>query len=126
MPESCARKCLFPVRFDENVLGMYPGCYYNEPGPEERTCCRFQKIFWRIRDCWRHNEVTTDLHEISELREFNDYREANEYLKLGWRLVSVHIEDCGDPDRVNQQTIYCLGWPRSLGEPKNPWEGCFV
>ena len=66
------------------------------------------------------------LHEISELREFNDYREANEYLKLGWILLSTHIEDCADPDRVNQQTIYCLGWPRSSGEPKSPWGGCFV
>jgi hypothetical protein len=62
------------------------------------------------------------LSEISELKEFNDYNEANKYLKLGWILLSIRLEDSGDQDVPSQETIYCLGWPRSLGAPKNPWE----
>ena len=62
------------------------------------------------------------LFEISELKEFADYDEANKYLKLGWVLLSIRTEDSGDPDVVNQQTIYCLGWPKSLGKTKTPWE----
>ena len=62
------------------------------------------------------------LWDISELRELGDYNEANRYLKLGWILLSIRVEDSGDRDVIDQQTIYCLGWPRSLGSTKTPWE----
>lgn len=80
-----------------------------------------------LTDKGRRREVTgvtteSILSEISELREFDDYNEANKYLRLGWILLGIRVEDAGDPDVVSQQTIYCLGWPRSLGGVKTPWE----
>ena len=61
-----------------------------------------------------------DLSEISELNELDDYSWANVYLKLGWVLLSIRLRDYGDPEIRDQKTVYCLGWPKSLGDPKHP------
>lgn len=61
-----------------------------------------------------------DLSEISELTEQDDYNWANVYLELGWVLLSIRLQDFGDPEIRDQKTVYCLGWPKSLGDPKHP------
>ena len=57
---------------------------------------------------------------ISELKEIESFEKANEYLKLGWVLLSTHLNDYGHPVERHQKTIYCLGWQRAAGEPKYP------
>jgi hypothetical protein len=59
-----------------------------------------------------------DLSEISALEEFDDYTWANTYLQMGWILLNTNLRDYGEPEMRNQKTVYCLGWPKSLGEPK--------
>ncbi|MCX5803834.1 MAG: hypothetical protein NTU69_09955 [Proteobacteria bacterium] len=65
------------------------------------------------------------LYSVGELIELDRYDEANKYLELGWILLSTHLNDTGDSDFRQQKTVYCLGWPRTLGNskhPKMPWE----
>jgi hypothetical protein len=61
-----------------------------------------------------------NLYDIAELYELDRYEDVNKYLEIGWILLSTHIKDFGDPDFRQQKTVYCLGWPRSLGDPKSP------
>jgi len=58
--------------------------------------------------------------DICKLYETDSYKKANEYLNLGWLLISTHLYDYGHPVEKHQNTIYCLGWPKSFGEPKLP------
>ena len=60
----------------------------------------------------------TDLSDIIELVEYSDYKKANKYLESGWILLSTHIVDFGHPVERHQNTVYCLGWSRKLGNPK--------
>jgi hypothetical protein len=60
------------------------------------------------------------LSEISELKEFNDYNEANIYLKLGWILLSIRLEDSGDPDVPGQETIYMFWLAQVARRTKEP------
>lgn len=62
----------------------------------------------------------SDRNLICELKECESHKEANEYLKLGWMLISTHLNDYGHPVERHQKTIYCLGWPKASGKPKHP------
>ncbi len=57
------------------------------------------------------------LRDIAELKEVDSTESANKYLGLGWVLLSTHLVDYGHPTARHQKTIYCLGWPKHLGEP---------
>jgi len=59
------------------------------------------------------------LHSIIELKECERFEVANEYLKLGWKLISKHLNDEGNPVERHQKTIYCLGWCKELGKPNH-------
>ncbi len=58
----------------------------------------------------------SEVAEIIECMESTNY--VNKYLKLGWTLIAIRIEERGVPGQPDQKTVYCLGWPKSLGEPK--------
>lgn len=58
--------------------------------------------------------------DMVELYETKSFEEANKYLKLGWKLITTHIYDFGDPMCRNQHTVYCLAWPISLGKVIKP------
>ncbi len=60
------------------------------------------------------------ISESAELFETKSYELANNYLKLGWKLITTHIYDFGDPMCRNQHTVYCLAWPASLGNTITP------
>lgn len=65
-------------------------------------------------------EKDLQLSEIIEIAEFYRYEPANEYLKLGWVLISTHVQGQGNPRERQESTCYCLGWPKSQGEVKRP------
>ena len=61
-----------------------------------------------------------NVHDTAELIETKDFEKANRYLQAGWRLVHLHTWDFGEPRVRDQKTVYCLGWPKSLGSPQHP------
>lgn len=61
-----------------------------------------------------------ELTSVTELKQCESVESANDYLKLGWILISTHLTDYGHPVERHQNTVYSLGWQKSLGDPKYP------
>lgn len=61
-----------------------------------------------------------ELSQVGEVVETKNIDKVNPYLKIGWILIGTHMWDFGHPVERNQKTVYCLGWPRSMGEPIHP------
>ena len=57
---------------------------------------------------------------ICEVTENEEYQRVNWHLELGWVLIAIRTEDRGIPENPDQKTVYCMGWPKSLGTPKYP------
>ncbi len=60
------------------------------------------------------------LNDVIEIFESDSYEVSNKYLKVGWILLSTHLNDFGHPVERHQKTIYCLGWSLKSGEIAYP------
>jgi hypothetical protein len=53
--------------------------------------------------------------DIMEVYQCREWQNANAHLLLGWKLLTTHTWDFGDPGHRNQKTVYVLGWPSGAG-----------
>jgi len=49
-----------------------------------------------------------------------DTQNVNDYLELGWRLLTVYVEDRGEPGAPNGRPCYVLGWLDASRDPVYP------
>jgi hypothetical protein len=62
-------------------------------------------------------------HIVSKVVKVNSTDTASQLLELGWELITTHtrlLEQDGQSKPGDEYVCFILGWPRALGEPKQP------